>query len=41
MREHHIQLTSAELFNLWNTYMSDSLAVCMLTIFTRKYRILR
>jgi spore coat protein CotF len=36
MKEQNIQLTSAEFFNLWNTYMNDSLATCMLTNFREK-----
>jgi spore coat protein CotF len=36
MKEHNIGLTSAEIFNLWNTYMNDSLAACMLTYYREK-----
>jgi spore coat protein CotF len=35
-KEHNIRLTSGELFNLWNTYMSDSLAICVLRYFKEK-----
>lgn len=34
--EHNISLTSAELSNLWANYMSDSMAVCILTYFHEK-----
>jgi hypothetical protein len=33
---HHIRLTSAELANLWNTYMNDSMAICVLKYFLEK-----
>jgi hypothetical protein len=34
--EHNIRITSAELANLWNTYMNDSMAVCVLQYFLEK-----
>jgi hypothetical protein len=33
-----IKLTSAEISNLWNTYMNDSLAICALSYFLNKVR---
>ncbi|WP_139491591.1 DUF3231 family protein [Brevibacillus dissolubilis] len=33
---HNIRLTTAEVGNLWNQYMNDSLAVCVLTYFVNK-----
>jgi hypothetical protein len=32
---HHIRLTSAELSNLWNTYMNDSMTICVLKYFLK------
>jgi hypothetical protein len=34
--DHNIKLTSAEISNLWNTYMNDSLALCTLKYFQEK-----
>ncbi|MEW9674245.1 DUF3231 family protein [Ammoniphilus sp. 3BR4] len=34
--EHNIRLTSAEMSNLWNTYMNDSAAICTLKYFLEK-----
>ncbi|MET3291014.1 UNVERIFIED_CONTAM: spore coat protein CotF [Brevibacillus sp. OAP136] len=34
--ERNIRLTSAEIGNLWITYMSDSMAVCVITYFLEK-----
>jgi hypothetical protein len=33
---HNIRITSAELSNLWTTYMNDSLAKCVLSYFLKK-----
>lgn len=34
--DHNIRLTSAELANLWSSYMSDSMAICVLKYFIEK-----
>jgi hypothetical protein len=34
--KHNIRLTSAEIANLWNSYMNDSMAICVLKYFLEK-----
>jgi GMP synthase PP-ATPase subunit len=33
--EHHIELTSAEVASIWTSYLSDTLAICMIGTFLR------
>ncbi|MFT4417008.1 DUF3231 family protein [Fredinandcohnia humi] len=37
-KEHNIQLTSAELFSLWSTYIADSMAICVFTYLLHKVK---
>ncbi|HJV45059.1 MAG TPA: DUF3231 family protein, partial [Bacillota bacterium] len=34
--KHNIRLTSAEIANLWSTYMTDSMSICVLKYFIAK-----
>ena len=33
LTNHHIELTAAEIANIWSNYMSDTAAICILNAF--------